>query len=98
MTASSIPHFWVQLLGSLAMLAIILTAIGLMIGLVKLADLPRKLGTLLGILISLTILPGILIAAWARMSILQQIALAAIGVLILLVIIPTHRARHRQKS
>jgi hypothetical protein len=75
------------------MLTVALTALGLMIGLVKLADIPKKLGTILGILIALTILPGILVSASARMSLSQQIGLAAIGVVILMVLIPRRKTR-----
>jgi len=92
MTESSITQFWVELLGSLAMLALVLTAFGLMIGLVKPSDIPRKPGALLAILIALMIIPGILISVWERMSLGQQIALAGIGGVILLVLIPKRRA------
>jgi hypothetical protein len=98
MTASSTLHFWFQLMGSVAMLAVILTALGLMMGLVKLADIPRKLGTLLGIVILSTILPGFLISAWARMSMWQQIALAAFGVILLLMLRPPPKTRSKRKG
>jgi len=98
MTAPTITHFWASLLGSAAMLAIILTGLGLMIGLVKPADLPRKLGTILGLVIALTILPGILMSQWARMSLWQQVALAAVGGVILLVLLPTRKTRHKRKD
>ena len=98
MTASTITQFWFELLGLLAMFAVVLTALGLMIGLVDPADIPRKLGTLLAILIALMILPGILMNAWARMSTWQQIALAAIGVVIVLVLVPTHKTRRKRKG
>jgi hypothetical protein len=98
LTASTITQFWFELLGLLAMFAVVLTALGLMIGLVDPADIPRKLGTLLAILIALMILPCILISAWERMSLGQQIALAAIGVVILTVLIPIRKRRHGQRS
>src|ERR1700735_4180349 len=93
MTATSITQFWSALLGSAAMLAVVLTALGLMIGLVKLADIPKKLGTILAILIALTILPGLLLSAWARISLCQQIALVAIGVFILISLLPKRKTR-----
>jgi uncharacterized protein (DUF983 family) len=76
------------------MLAVVLNAVGLMIGLVKLADIPKKLGTLLAILIALTILPGVLMSAWSRMSLWQQIAVLAIAVVILFVLRPRHGGRN----
>jgi len=98
MTTSSITHFWFALLGSVAMLAVVLTALGLMIGLVKPADIPRKLRTLLANLIALMIFPGILMSAWARLTLWQQIALAAIGVIILLILVPARKARNKQRG
>jgi hypothetical protein len=95
---SSITYFWLALLGSIPLLAIVLTALGLMLGLVKPADIPKKLGTILGILIALMILPSILASAWASMSLWHQIALAAVGVVILLVILPTTKTRGRRKD
>jgi hypothetical protein len=96
MTAPTITHFWASLLGSAARLAIILTGLGLMIGLVKQAELPRKLGTILGLVVALTILPGIFITAWARMSLWQQLALTVIGIGILLCLRPHRRPRRNR--
>jgi hypothetical protein len=95
MTAPNITHFWASLLRAAAMLAIVLTVLGLMIGLVKPADLPKKLGNILGLVVALTILPDVLMSEWAQMSLWQQIGLAAIGVVILFVLILARKTRHR---
>jgi hypothetical protein len=98
MNAQSIAHFWSAILGSAAILAVVLTALALMVGLVKPEDLPRKLGTILGIFVLLTILPDILVSAWVRISLGQQIALAAIGVVVLIFLLPKRKARSGRKG
>ena len=80
MTGSSLMHGWVSILGSLAMIAIILTAFGLMVGIVKPADAVKHIGAIFGIVIGLMVIPGILGSAWSALSLWQQIALIAIGI------------------
>jgi hypothetical protein len=80
MSGSNFMHGWVALLGPLAMIALILTALGLMIGIVKPADAVKHIGAILGIVIVLMLTPGILANAWSGMSMWQQIALATIGI------------------
>ena len=80
------------------MLAVVFTALGLMIGLVKPADLPKKLGMILGSLIALTILPGILKSACTKMSLGHQIVLVAVGFVILLMLLPTQKTRRKRKD
>jgi hypothetical protein len=71
---------WVALLGSLAMIALILTAFGLMLGIVKPANAPKHIGAILGLTITLMLLPGVFVSAWLGMSLWQQVALVAIGI------------------
>ena len=40
----------------------------------------KNVGTILGIVVVLIVLPGILVSAWSGMSLLQQIALGVIGI------------------
>jgi hypothetical protein len=80
MSKSNFMHDWVALLGSLAMIALILTALGLMVGTVKPADAVKHIGAILGIVIVLMLTPGILANAWSGMSLWQQIALVTIGI------------------
>jgi hypothetical protein len=94
MAPSCITHSWFALLGSAAMLAVVLTALGLMIGLVKSADIQGKFGAIVGVFVVLTILPGILIGAWVRMSLGQQITLVGIGILVWL---RPHRRASRKR-
>jgi hypothetical protein len=91
-------HGWVALLGSLATIAIILTAIGLMLGIVKPADVMKHIGAILGIVIGLMVIAGILWSAWSAMSLWQQIALIAIGVVLLQWLRPRRQPRKRKEG
>jgi predicted tellurium resistance membrane protein TerC len=89
-------HSWVVLLGSLATIAVILTAFGLMLRIVKPADALNHIGAILGIVIVLMIIPGVLVSAWLGMALWQQIALGVVGIGILQWFRPKRRARHRK--
>ena len=91
-------HGWVALLGPLAMIALILTALGLMIGIVKPADAPKHIGAILVIVIGLMVVPGILANAWSAMSLWQQIALLAIGIGVFWWLRPRRQPRKRNDS
>ena len=80
MSASNFMHGWVALTGSVATIALILTAFGIMLGIVKPADVLKHVGAILGIVIVLMLIPGVLVSAWSGMSLWQQIALVAIGI------------------
>ena len=64
MGESNFMQGWVALAGSLAMIALILTAFGLMLGIVKPADAVKHVGAILGIVIALMLVPGALVSAW----------------------------------
>jgi hypothetical protein len=93
MGESSLMHSWVSLLGSLATIGIILTAIGLMVGIVKPADAMKNIGAILAIVIGLMVIPGILGSAWSAMALWQQLGLAGIGIGAVLWLRPRQRAR-----
>jgi hypothetical protein len=80
MIVSNFIHWWLTFLGSIAMIGIILIAIGIMLGIVKAADAMKHAGAILGILIVLMLTPSILITAWSGMSLWQQVALFAIAI------------------
>jgi hypothetical protein len=67
------------LAGSLATIVLILTALGLMLGIVKPADVPKRIGAILGIVVALMLAPGILAGVWSAMSLWQRLALCALG-------------------
>lgn len=86
---------WVSILQLLAILSIVAVALGLMIGAVKPSDALKHIGTILGMVIILMLLPGILIGTWSRLLIWQKLGLAAI-VAVLWFLRQSHR-RSRDK-
>lgn len=98
MDGSNFMQGWVVLAGSLATIAIILMAFGLMLGIVKPADAPKHIGAILVIVIGLMVVPGILANAWSAMSLWQQIALLAIGIGVFWWLRPRRQPRKRNDS
>jgi hypothetical protein len=80
MNGSNFMHWWINLVGSLATIALILTAFGIMLRIVKPDDVLKRIGAILGIVIVLMLMPGILASAWSALSLWQQIVLIAIGI------------------
>lgn len=93
MNGSNFMQGWVALTGSIAIIALILTALGLMLGIVKTADALKNTVAILGIVIVLMFVPGVLLSAWSGMSIWQQIGLVAIGIGIWKCLRPRPKAR-----
>jgi hypothetical protein len=60
-------HGRMSLLGSLATIAIIMTDRGPVLGFMKSADVPERLGAILGIAIVLKQIPTVLVDAWVGM-------------------------------
>jgi hypothetical protein len=81
MNGSNFIQGWVAIVGSLAILAFILTALGLMLGVVKPADALRYFGAILAITIVLTLIPGVLVSAWSGLNLWERIALVVIGII-----------------
>lgn len=71
---------WATLVGSFATIALILTALGLMLGMIKPADALKHGGVILGIVIVLILIPGVLVSLWSDIPSWQWIGLAAIGI------------------
>jgi hypothetical protein len=96
MNGSNFMTGWVALTGSVAMIALIFTALGLMLGIVKPSDTARHVGAILGIVILLTVAPGILLSAWSAIPVWQRIALIAVGIGVWQVVRPKrHTGRKR---
>lgn len=72
-------HGCMSIFGSLALIAIIVTALGTIVGLVKPADAVKHCGTILGIVIVFILLVSVLVGLWASMSVWQKIVMFAIG-------------------
>jgi hypothetical protein len=98
MNGSNIIQGWLTLVGSLATIALILTAFGIMLGIVKPADVPKRIGVILVIVIGFMVVPGILANAWSAISIWQQIALLAIGICVFQLIRPRRQVRSRKRE
>jgi hypothetical protein len=81
-TMTAIGLAWVALIQSLAISALILTGLGLMLGVVKPADALKQVGAILGILILLVLIPDAPIKLWSAISLWQWVGLAAIGIVI----------------
>ena len=85
------------LVGMSATIAIIVTALGLMLGMVKPADALKRVGTILGTVVALNVLLHMLVATWSRISAWQHLSLIAIG-LILLVFYGSRKGWHRSRD
>ena len=68
-----------SILGSLALIAIIVTALGTIVGIVKPADAVKHCSLTLGIVIVLVLTVSVLVGLWSSMTVFQKIILAAIG-------------------
>lgn len=79
MHEADVIHGCISILGSLALIAIIMTALGTILGIVKPADALKYCGVIVGIVIVLILLVTVLIGLWTSMSLWQRIILALIG-------------------
>ena len=95
MNGSNFMQGWVALTGSVAMIALILTAFGLMLGIVKPADALRRIAAILGVIMLLLVLPAMLVSIWSGMSLWQRLALAAIVLGVCLLKRPRRESRKR---
>jgi hypothetical protein len=96
MNGSNSMQGWLTLVGSLAIIALVLTAFGIMLGIVKRADAVNRVGAILGIVIVLVLAPGILAGVWSAMSLWQQISLVAIAVIVWQLRRPRRQPRKRR--
>ena len=67
-----------SIVGSLAVMAIIVTALATMVGLVKPADTMKHCGSIVGIVIVLVLIVSVFVGLWSTMSLWQRAVLAAI--------------------
>jgi membrane protein implicated in regulation of membrane protease activity len=71
-------HGCMSILGSLAMIAIIVTALATIVGLVKPADALKYCGVIAGIVIVTILIVSVLVGLWSSMSLWQRVILAVI--------------------
>jgi hypothetical protein len=90
---------WDGFIGSAALIAIIGLVFWVMVRAVKVGDVPRHLGVIVGIVILLVILPAVIVSSWNSMTFIQHIGLIALGLVIASLFgVRRHRAkgmRHR---
>lgn len=98
MVESTFMHGWIVFLGSLAVIVIILTAFGIMPGVLKAADAMKLVGAILGIVIVLTLAPGIIVSAWLAIPLWQRVALLAIGICIWQLRRPRRQTRKKERQ
>jgi hypothetical protein len=79
MNGSNFMHWWMNLVGSFATIALILKALEIMLCIVKPEDALRRVGAILGIVILLVFIQGVLVSAWSCMTLWEKIGLVAIG-------------------
>jgi Ca2+/Na+ antiporter len=73
MDGTVVVHAWAQIVGSLSTIAIIVTALATIIGLVKPADALKYCGAIAGIAIVLVMLVSVLVSLWSSMSLWQKV-------------------------
>jgi hypothetical protein len=82
---------WDGLVGSAALIAIIVLALCVMVTAVRLKDLPWHLSVIVGIVILLIMLPAIIISLWNSMTLGQHLGVATIFIAIIFLIGATRR-------
>lgn len=76
MYGTFVIHGWSEIVGSLAIIAIIITALGTILGLVKPANALKYCGAIAGISIVLVLLVSVLVGLWSSMSLWQKAIVA----------------------
>jgi Zn-dependent protease with chaperone function len=79
MTGSSIVSGAESIIGSFALLALILVALGTIIGLVKPSEVVSHVGVIVGLTIVAILIVSVFVGLWMTMSLWQKVILAAIG-------------------
>jgi hypothetical protein len=90
---------WIDRLACMAaVIAIVLTAFGLMLGIMKPTAALRRIGIIAGIVVFFTVVPGVLAQVWTGMSVWQQLGVATIGAVTWLFLFPRSRTKSRRKE
>jgi hypothetical protein len=69
---------WDSLVGSVALLAIIVLSFCVMVSAVKPSDVPRHLGAIVGVVILLIMLPAIIMGLWNTLSLGQHLRIIVV--------------------
>ena len=84
MIETTLLHGWATLVKCAALIAIVVLALGLIVRAVKLGNVMRHLGVIVGIMILLLMLPAIILSEWSSMSFFQQFGIAFLGIVVVL--------------
>ena len=79
MCEADFVHECMSILGLLATIAIIMTALGTILGLVKPANALKYCGVFVGLTIVTVLFVSVLVGLWSSMSLWRRIILTAIG-------------------
>jgi len=93
MIGTNLMRGWAGIVESVALLSIVILAIGLMISAVKPSEAARHLGTILLFLILLIMLPAIMVEAWSSMSFWQHLRIVILGIMVGMLLRAVRQAR-----
>jgi hypothetical protein len=82
MIETNLMRGWAGIVESVALFALTILAIGLIVSAVKLSDVLKHLGTILGVAILLLMLPAIMVSAWSSMSYWQHLGIVILGIMV----------------
>ena len=97
MIETRLLSLWGGLVGSAALIAIIVLALCVMVSAVKPGDAPRHLGVIVGVVIMLIMLPAIIISLWNSMTLGQYLGIATIFIAIIFLISTTRRKSRKER-
>jgi len=86
MIEARLISLWRGLVGSAALLAIIILGLCVMVSAVKFGDVPRRLGVIVSVVILLIMLPAIIVGLWNAMSFGQHLGIIVICAAIMLLV------------
>lgn len=98
MIETRVLSIWDGLVGSGALIALVVLALSVMVRAVKLEEVPRHLAVTTGIVILLIMLPAIIVSVWNLMTLEQHLGVATIFIATIFLISATQwksrKARH----
>ena len=98
MVETNLMRGWDGIVESVALLAVVILALGVLVRVVKPSDAARHLGAILCVVILLLMLPAILVTTWHSMASWQQFGIVALGIMIVLSLWALRQPRKKQKE
>lgn len=96
MVETNLLRRWDGIVESVAFVAIVILAIGVMVSAIKPSDAAKHLGALLCIVILLIVLPAIIVSAWYSMSLWQHLGISMLGAMVGLSILAARQTRKKR--